>query len=102
MAERTPLPTRAQLRKLIERLLPPNEEMDEVSADIILEREGIDHSTLVDELKGRVDRRMEELRTQGRDAPQALIDLMAILQIHSHSNKCFHLRQTNGSSRSQS
>lgn len=82
----SPLPTHAQLEKLIERLLPPDEEMDEVSASIILEREGVDRSKLADELKGRVERRVEELRTQGKDVPQALLEVVAMLESHSPSD----------------
>jgi hypothetical protein len=87
MAERTPLPTKAQLRKLLERLLPPNEEMDEVSAAIILEREGVDRSTLADELKGTVERRVEELRAQGKDVPQALLDTLNTLESDDESEE---------------
>lgn len=82
----SPLPTHAQLERLIERLLPPDEEMDEVSAAIILEREGVDRSKLADELKGRVERRVEELRAQGEDVPQALLEVVAMLESHSPSN----------------
>ncbi|HMF58033.1 MAG TPA: hypothetical protein VK619_16940 [Pyrinomonadaceae bacterium] len=75
----SPLPTRAQLERLINKLLPSDEDMDEVSAAIILEREGVDRSNLGDDLKGRVVLRVEELRAKGKDVPQALLDTLAIL-----------------------
>jgi len=87
MADRDPLPTRAQLRKLIDKLLPQNEEMDQVSAAIILEREGVDRSKLADELKGRFERRVEELRAEGKDVPQALLDTLAILETEDGSEE---------------
>lgn len=87
MAERTPLPTKAQLRKLIDRLLSQNEEIDEVSAAIILRREGVDRSKLADELKERVEHRVDELRSQGKDVPQALIDTLAILASDAESEE---------------
>jgi hypothetical protein len=71
-----PLPTCTQLERLIERLLAPDEEMDEVSATIILGREGMDRSRLADELKGRLERRVEDRRVQGKDVPQALLDTL--------------------------
>jgi hypothetical protein len=43
--------SQAQLRQLIEKLEPPNEEMDEASADIILRRAGVDVTTLQADLK---------------------------------------------------
>lgn len=79
----SPLPTHAELERLIERLLPPDEEMDEISAAIILEREGVDRSKLADELKGRMERRVKELRAQGRDVPQTLLDTLARFGHHS-------------------
>ena len=80
MADRTPLPTQAQLEKLLEMLLPPDEEMDEVSASIILEEMGVDTSTLADDLRMRLEREVQELRAKGEDVPEPLLDALASLQ----------------------
>ncbi len=80
MAERTPLPKREQLEKLLEKLLPPNEEMDEVSAAVILESAGVDRSKLSEDLSQRLKRRIEELQAEGADVPPQLIEALTSLR----------------------
>jgi len=73
------LPTKDQLENLLEKLLPPNEEMDQESASIILEREGLDRKWLAAALKTRLERRVERLRTQGEVVPPELLRVLATL-----------------------
>lgn len=80
MADKTPLPTHDQLKKLLDRLLPPDEEMDEVSAAAILEDMGVDTSTLPGDLRARLEREVQELQTKGEDVPQPLLDALSSLQ----------------------
>jgi hypothetical protein len=87
MANRTSLPTHAQLKKLLEMLLPPDEEMDEVSASVILEEMGVDTSTLADDLAMRIEQEVQELRAKGEDMPELLLEVMTTLESHSPSNE---------------
>lgn len=79
MTERTPLPKREQLEKLLEKLLPPDEEMDEVSAAVILESAGVDRSTLSEDLSQRLKRRIEELQAEGAEVPPQLLEALTSL-----------------------
>ncbi len=69
MSDRTPLPTKAQLEKLLEKLLPANEEMDEVSASIILEEQGLDRISLAKLLHKRIEQRIVDTRAKSEDIP---------------------------------
>jgi hypothetical protein len=80
MAKRTLLPTLEQLEKLLERLLPPNEEIDEVSASIILERAGVDTSILADDLIRRLERRIKELQLRSEDVSPNLLEVISSLK----------------------
>ena len=73
------LPTKNQLENLLEKLLPPNEEMDRESASIILEREGVDRNWLAAALKTRIERRIEQMRTRGETIPPDLLKMIATL-----------------------
>ena len=85
MSDRTPLPKRAELLDLLEKLLPPNEEMDEVSASIILDQQGVDHVWLASALKSRLERRVADMHKRGEDVPPALTDMLAIVQQKTES-----------------
>jgi hypothetical protein len=80
MAEKTPIPTHAQLKKLLEMLLPPNEEIDEMSAAIILDQEGIDRSKLADDLRMRLERKVQEHRRRGEEVSPDLLEVIARLE----------------------
>ncbi len=74
------LPTRAELQKLMERLLPANEQMDEFSASIILERAGVSEEGFAQGLRSRLESRAVEMRARGEEVPQALMDTLEILE----------------------
>lgn len=80
MKDTTRLPTRAELQKLLESLLPANEEMDEFSASIIIERAGVESQEFAQGLKSRLENRVVEMRAQGEEVPQALVDTLEILK----------------------
>lgn len=80
MKDTTRLPTRAELQKLLESLLPANEEMDEFSASIIIERAGVEPGGFAEGLRSRLESRVVEMRTRGEDVPQALVDTLGILE----------------------
>ncbi|HBB87170.1 MAG TPA: hypothetical protein DC047_06105 [Blastocatellia bacterium] len=67
ISEETPLPSKAQVQKLIDKLLPRNEEMDTSSALLIIERSGADRDIFTENLKLRLERKVLELGAQGRD-----------------------------------
>jgi hypothetical protein len=73
------LPTKDQLENLLEKLLPPNEEMDQESASIILEREGVDRNWLAAALRSRLERRVELMRVRGETIPPDLLKIIATL-----------------------
>jgi hypothetical protein len=68
------------LEKVINVLLPPAVEMDEGAAAIILEREGIDRGTLSGDLRGRLKRRVDDLRGQGKEVTPRSLEVIAILE----------------------
>ena len=80
MADKTPLLPLAELQRLIEKLVPANEDMDELSASIILTREGVDLGTLPDDLKVRLERGLEEMRAKGEEVPPELVEMVALLE----------------------
>lgn len=79
MPEETPPPTRAQVQALLDRLLPPNEEMDPSSALVIIERSGGDQFHFSKQLKLRLERRVHELRSQGLEVPPDLLKVISVL-----------------------
>lgn len=72
-------PTQAQLDELLERLLPANEDMDEKSASIILERQGVNRAWLASALKSRLELRIEQMRARGEEVPPGLLQLVSKL-----------------------
>ena len=80
MKDTTRLPTRAELQKLLESLLPANEEMDEFSASVILERAGVEPEGFTQGLKSRLESRAGEMRGRGEEVPQALRETLEILE----------------------
>lgn len=79
MSEETPPPTRAQVQSLLDSLLPPNEEMDLSSALLIIERSGGDQSNFSKQLKLRLERKVDELRSQELEVPSDLLKVISIL-----------------------
>jgi hypothetical protein len=57
MAENTPPPTSDEIQSLLDKLLPPNEEMDHLSALLVINRAGVDHD--------RYTRTESQARSQG-------------------------------------
>jgi hypothetical protein len=73
------LPTEDQIDKLLERLLPPNEDMDAASASIILERQGVDRVWLASALKSRLEARVKLMRERGKAIPPDLLKMISNL-----------------------
>jgi hypothetical protein len=80
MKEPTRLPTRAELQELLEILRPPEEEMDDVSASIIVERAGVDRAQFSARLRVRLEKRAADFRDRGEEVPQALADTLKALE----------------------
>jgi hypothetical protein len=68
-----------QFEQLMEKLEPPNEEIDEVSADIILRRAGVDLTLLPADLKNRLEREVEEMKASNEQVPPERLKLIEIL-----------------------
>lgn len=66
-------PDKKLLAEFIDSLTPPNDEMDIVSATIVLERAGIDPSTLDKDLKKRLEREVDEMKAKNEDVPEELL-----------------------------
>jgi len=79
MQDKEPLPSSAQLGKMLEKLLPENDQMDSVSASVILEREGVDRSWLAHAVHARLTMRIEAMRGRGEDVPPALAELLDVV-----------------------
>ena len=79
MAEKTAPATGEQLQQLLDTLLPPNEEMDEESAAMLLERAGVDFSTLTGDLKMGLESGVKEMRARGEEIPPEALKLIWIL-----------------------
>jgi hypothetical protein len=79
MAERTPLPDRARLQKFLNRLLVPDEEMDDETAAAILEAQGITDQMLADDLRAAFEAEIKSLESQGLDVPESLRQALASL-----------------------
>jgi hypothetical protein len=76
MADRSLLPDKARLEKLLKELLGPDEEMDEASASSILEQHGITDQELVNELRARLEREVRERESQGLVIPPMLLEAL--------------------------
>ena len=76
MADRPELPDQAQLEKLFRMLLGPEDEMDDVDVDLMLELYGIDPESLNDDLRMRLEREVEELRAQGAEVPPVMLEAL--------------------------
>jgi len=77
--EDTPLPTRAQLQKLLGMLLFADDQ-DEVAAAIIRERAGIDHERFLQRLRARLVDEAADLRAQGNEVPEAMTEAIDDLE----------------------
>jgi len=71
--------SQAQLRQLMEKLEPPNEEMDEISANIILKRAGFDLTALQSDLKNRLKREVDEMKARNEQSPPEMLKLIELL-----------------------
>jgi hypothetical protein len=72
-------PTQQQLDKLLERLLPANEDMDEASASIILEQQGVDRARLASALKSRLEAKVKLMHERGETIPPDLLKIISKL-----------------------
>lgn len=79
MAENTPPPTSDEIQRLLEKLLPSNEEMDHPSALLIINRAGVDHDRYTKGLKARLEAKVQERRSNGDDIPPDLIKVIEVL-----------------------
>ena len=66
-------PDKRLLDEFIDNLTPPNDEMDLISATIVLERAGIDLNTSNDDLKERLKREVDEMTARNEEVPQELL-----------------------------
>jgi hypothetical protein len=66
-------PDKRLLAEFIDRLTPPSDEMDIVSATIVLERAGIDPRTMDEDLKKRLESEVDEMRARNEDVPEELL-----------------------------
>ena len=76
MAEKDEKREREKLRDLIEILNPPDDQMDVVSATIVLEQAGVDLSTLQEDLKTRLERSVEEMISRNEEVPADLLKVI--------------------------
>lgn len=61
------------LDEFIDNLTPPNDEMDLISATIVLERAGVDLNTSNEDLKERLKREVDEMTARNEEVPQELL-----------------------------
>jgi hypothetical protein len=87
MENKNPLPSREELKRFIESLTPPNEEMDEVSATIVLEQAGVDVGAFPDDLMTRLDREVEEMRAREEEVPAPLLEFTEALHRQVEAEK---------------
>jgi hypothetical protein len=81
MANKASLPTKAELNALIELLAATDDEADEVnSAGEPLT--SADVTNLAEDLVGRLERGMAEMRSKAEDVPAALSNTVQLLQDH--------------------
>jgi hypothetical protein len=80
MTDEGPLPSSTQLGELLDKLLPENDQLDSISASIILEREGIDRAWLAGALRSRLSKRIEGMHARGEDIPAPLAQLMKVVE----------------------
>lgn len=66
-------PDKRLLDEFIDNLTPPNDEMDVMSATIVLERAGIDLNTSNEDLKERLKREVDEMTARNEEVPQELL-----------------------------
>src|ERR1041384_396474 len=79
MTDEAPFPSEAQLTELLDRLLPENEDMDSVSASIILEDAGVDRMQLATALRSRLQSRIGDMTANREDVPPVLSEVVAAL-----------------------
>lgn len=85
MSEKTALPSIEELKRFIESLTPPGDEVDEVSARIVLERAGVDIDAFPEELMARLDSEIKDIRERGEEIPPPLMDLAEALHRQSQA-----------------
>jgi hypothetical protein len=66
-------PDKKLLDEFIDSLTPPSDEMDVISATIVLERAGVDLNTLSDDLKERLEREVDEMRARNEEVPEEML-----------------------------
>ena len=72
MDKKTPLPTKSEVRELIRWLTPSDDEMDDVSAEIMLEEAGVDLTSLPTQLLARLDSEIADMRSSNQEVPAAM------------------------------
>jgi hypothetical protein len=80
MEEPTPLPTRAELQKLLGMLLFEDDEIDDVSASIILERAGVNSEKSQGRLATRLQNTVAQMKAGGKQVPKGVIEMIKFLQ----------------------
>lgn len=80
MADRSRLPDKKLLDKLYEKILGPEEEMDEVSLREGLADYGLTPEEAIADVRVRLEKEIQDLRAKGSDVPPVLIDALASLQ----------------------
>ena len=69
LCSKTPSPSKAQVQSLLDKLLPSNAELDPFSALLIIERSGADSVYFSEQPKLRLERKVDDMRSDGRDVP---------------------------------
>lgn len=85
MEDRTPLPTKAELEKLLRKVLPENEEIDALSAGTVRDEQQIGRMWLSEALRFRLERRVAGMRERGEEIPAGLSETLLILQRKAES-----------------
>lgn len=80
MADRSRLPDKKLLDKLYYKIIGPEDEMDEVSTGALLEDYGLTPEDAVADVRKGLEQKIQELRAEGADVPQVLLDAVAGLQ----------------------
>jgi len=80
MEKKSPLPTKSELRQVINWLAPTDEEMDDVNAEILLELAGVDLTTLPSQLLSRLDSEIDDMQSSSQHVPKAMAEVVEALR----------------------
>ena len=87
MEKKSSLPTKSDVREMINWLAPPDEEMDEVSAGILLEEAGVDLTSVPSQLLTRLDSEIADIRSSDQVVPTAMTEVVEALRRANESTE---------------